>query len=98
MYRFVIACPPLVADDEVDVLPGGPILLSKVIAVGPSTPYGGAPVTGLTNLLHEVIASPDSSACNLSTPSVLHGWSIAIGKLLIHTISYMDITLLRNAQ
>ena len=52
--------PPGVADDEVDVLPGGPILLSKVIRIGFRTPYGGAPVTGLTNLLYEVNASRDT--------------------------------------
>jgi len=57
MYRFFIAIPPVVADDEVDVLSGGPMLLSKVIATGYVTPYGGAPVTGLTNLLNEVKAS-----------------------------------------
>jgi hypothetical protein len=47
----------VVSDDEVDVLSGGPMLLSKVIRIGYRTPYGGAPVTGLTNLLNEVIAS-----------------------------------------
>lgn len=44
-------------DDEVDVLSGGPMLLFKVIVTGYAIPYGGAPVTGLTNLLFEVIAS-----------------------------------------
>jgi len=44
-------------DDEIDVLSGGPMLLFKVITTGYGIPYGGAPVTGLTNLLYEVIAS-----------------------------------------
>jgi hypothetical protein len=57
MYRFLIARPPVATDDEVDVLSGGPMLLSKVIRTGYRTPYGGAPVTGLTNLLYEVKAS-----------------------------------------
>ena len=47
-------------DDEVDVLSGGPMLLFKVITTGYVTPYGGAPVTGLTNLLYEVFASHDT--------------------------------------
>jgi hypothetical protein len=49
-------------DDKVDVLSGGPMLLSKVITIGYVNPYGGAPVTGLTNLLYEVIASRNQSS------------------------------------
>jgi hypothetical protein len=55
-----IARPPCVWDDEVDVLSGGPMLLFKVIPTGYGIPYGGAPVTGLTNLLYEVNASRDT--------------------------------------
>jgi len=56
-FIFLIVFPPVAVDDEVDVLSGGPMLLSKVIRIDYRTPYGGAPVTGLTNLLYEVKAS-----------------------------------------
>ena len=36
------------------------MLLFKVIPTGYGIPYGGAPVTGLTNLLYEVNASRDT--------------------------------------
>lgn len=35
---------------------------------GPLRPYGGASATGLTNLLNEVSASTQNTACDLSTP------------------------------
>jgi hypothetical protein len=38
------------------------MLLSKVITTGYVNPYGGAPVTGLTNLLYEVYASHKQSS------------------------------------
>jgi hypothetical protein len=44
----------LFLDDEADTLSGGPTLLSKVNTLVSVNPYGGAPVTGLTNLLDEV--------------------------------------------
>ena len=53
-YRFIVPSPAL--DDEVDVLVGGhhtPIQGARRSA----SPYGGASVTGLTNLLDEVAAS-----------------------------------------
>jgi hypothetical protein len=63
MYRFFIALPPpACSDDKVDLLSGGPMLLSKVITTGYVNPYGGAPVTGLTNLLYEVKASSEQSS------------------------------------
>jgi hypothetical protein len=62
MYRFFIVLPPFCSDDKVDLLSGGPMLLSKVITTGYVNPYGGAPVTGLTNLLYEVNASCNQSS------------------------------------
>ena len=89
---------PFFSDDEVDVLCGGPMLLFKVIRIGYPTPYGGAPATGLTNLLYEValphVANP---ACNLSTPSVLDRQGITPRQNIIHAISFLlpEDTLLR---
>jgi len=65
MYLFFIVLPLLgSSDDKANSLSGGPMLPSKVITTGYVNPYGGAPVTGLTNLLYEVYASHEHPACN----------------------------------
>jgi hypothetical protein len=51
---LIVFSPRHFSDDEADVLFGGPMLLSKVTAIGYAIPYGGASATGLTNLLYEV--------------------------------------------
>src|SRR5579875_281521 len=49
------------------------------------------PATGLTNLLHEVLASTKHPACDLSTPKAIVSLrSVPPPKLSIHTISFLS--------
>ena len=66
----------------VDSLCGVATLLFKV----PRGPYTGAPATGLTNLLNEVVPHGTHAACDLSTPEAFFR-SLPRTELNIHTIS-----------